>query len=158
MKLIFTKGSGKYDQLDIVAADGARPAIMCPKQRIIPHDMVHFAVEAEVAAAGFLGLIAAGGDSDVRAGFDNATAQSIERLVEMFQGEGWSDTALPEAEFVTLYAVTCAERGDTPLPVGSAQIMAIRARIAELSRQWTIVPVGGTLTLTMPDHSQGQTT
>jgi predicted nucleic acid-binding protein len=57
MKLTFTKGSGKYDRLDIVAGDGARPPIDCPKQGIIPHDMVHWAVEAEVAAAGFLRLV-----------------------------------------------------------------------------------------------------
>ncbi len=46
MKLGFTKGSGKFDRLDIVAADGPRAPIDCPKQGIIPHDMVHFAVEA----------------------------------------------------------------------------------------------------------------
>lgn len=155
MILTFTKGSGKFDRLEILAADGPRPAIMCPKQRIIPHDMVHFAVEAEVTAAGFLRRIAAGGDSDFRAGLDDRTAQSVERLVEMFQGEGWSDTALPEADFAALYATTCAERGDTPLPVDNALITAIRARIAELSRQWAVVPVGGSLTLDLPDHNQG---
>ncbi|MFZ4383016.1 MAG: hypothetical protein ACOYO0_13740, partial [Sandarakinorhabdus sp.] len=66
MILTFTKGSGKYDRLDIVASDGARPPIACPKQGIIPHDMVHWAVESEIAAAGFLRLIAQGGDSGQR--------------------------------------------------------------------------------------------
>ncbi len=63
MKLTFTKGSGKFDRLDIVTDAGPQPAIDCPKQGIIPHDMVHFAVESEVATLGFLGGIAAGGDT-----------------------------------------------------------------------------------------------
>lgn len=154
MILAFTKGAGKFDRLDIVADDGPRPPIACPKQGIIPHDMVHFAVEAEVAATGFLGLIAAGGDGGYRLGLEDRTAQSIERLVEMFQGEGWSGTALPDAEFEALYATTCAERGDTPLPLTPALLAAIRARIADLSRQWAAVPVGGQLTLEMPHHPQ----
>jgi len=152
VKLTFTKGSGKVDRLEIVASDGARPAIDCPKQGMIPHDMVHFAVEAEVAAAGFLRLIAAGGDSGFRAATGDATAQGVERLVEMFQGEGWSRTALPDAEFVALYQVTCEERGDTPLPISGASIAAIRTRIADLTAQWAAVPVGGQLALELPGH------
>jgi hypothetical protein len=61
MRLTFTKGRGKFDRLDIVTAGGPLAPIECPKQGIIPHDMVHFIVEAEVATRGFLGGIAAGG-------------------------------------------------------------------------------------------------
>lgn len=154
MKLIFTKGSGKFDRLQIVAADGPRPAIDCPKQGIIPHDMVHWAVEAEVAATGFLGLIAAGGDGGFRLGLDDRAAQSVERLVEMFQGEGWSQTVLPDDEFIALYATTCEERGDTPLAVTRALLTAIRKRIAEVTARWAAVPVGGQLTLELPGHPQ----
>jgi hypothetical protein len=154
MKLTFTRGSGKTDRLDIVAADGPRPPIQCPKQGIIPHEMVHFAVETEVETAGFLGLIAAGGDSGFRAGLDNAQAQSVERLVEMFQGEGWSGGPMPDADFTALYAVTCEERGDTPLPISGATIAAIRTRIADLTQAWAAVPVGGQLALELPAHPQ----
>ena len=154
MKLTFTKGSGKFDRLQIVAADGPRPAIDCPKQGIIPHDMVHWAVEAEVAATGFLGLVAAGGDGGFRLGLADRTAQSVERLVEMFQGEGWSQTVLPDAEFIALYATTCEERGDTPLPVTGTLLTAIRTRIADVSARWAAVPVGGQLTLELPGHPQ----
>jgi hypothetical protein len=111
--------------------------------------MVHFAVEAEIAASGFLRLIAGGGDSGVRAALDNAMAQSVERLVEMFQGEGWSDTRLDDADFAALYATTCDERGDTPLPLTPALLQAIRARIDALSAQWAAVPVGGSLALAL---------
>ena len=154
MKLSFTKGSGKYDRLEIVAADGPRTAIDCPKQGIIPHDMVHWAVETEVTAPGFLGLIAAGGDGGFRLGLDNRMAQSVERLVEMFQGEGWSGGPMADADFIALYRVTCEERGDTPLPIGGETIAAIRARIADLTARWAAVPVGGQLVLEMPEHPQ----
>ena len=149
MQLTFTKGSGKFDRLDIVAVDGPRPHIDCPKQGIIPHDMVHWAVETEVAAAGFLRLIAHGGESGQRAALGIVSAESVERLVEMFQGEGWSQTALPDDAFIALYAITCEDRGDTPLPITGALLNAVRARIAEVSRQWAAVPVGGSLMLTL---------
>ena len=154
MKLSFTKGAGKFDRLVIEVADGPRPAIDCPKQGIIPHDMVHWAVEAEVAATGFLGLIATGGDGGFRLGLEDRAAQSVERLVEMFQGEGWSQTVLPDDEFIALYATTCEDRGDTPLPITAVLLGAIRARIATVSVQWAEVKVGGQLTLELPSHPQ----
>jgi hypothetical protein len=145
MRLRFTKGPGKVDWLDITVAGVARPRIDCPKQRIIPHDLVHFAVETEIAEQGFLRLIADGGDSGVRAALDNARAQSVERLVEMFQGEGWSDMRLDITDFIDLYRTTCDARGDTPLPLTPAVITAIRARLADLTDRWGSVPVGGSL-------------
>ncbi|WP_310473825.1 hypothetical protein [Sandarakinorhabdus sp.] len=154
MKLTFTKGAGKFDRLDIVATNGPRPHIECPKQGIIPHDMVHWAVESTAETAGFLHLIADGSDGGFRTGIEDRTAQSVERLVEMFQGEGWSQTALPDDEFIALYATTCDERGDTPLAVTGALLTAIRARMAEVSAQWAAVPVGGKMVLELPGHPQ----
>lgn len=149
MKLTFTKGSGKYDRLDIVASDGPRPPIDCPKQGIIPHDMVHFAVESEVATLGFLGGIAAGGDSGFAAGADNPHHRAVERLVETVQAEAWSGGPVPDDEFIALYRVTCAARGDMPLALDGASIAAIRKRIADLTVRWAAVPVGGTLVLNL---------
>lgn len=45
MQLSFHKRAGKYDDLLIERADGTTEAIQCPKQGMIPHDMVHYAVE-----------------------------------------------------------------------------------------------------------------
>jgi hypothetical protein len=72
----------------------------------------------------------------------------------MFQGEGWSQTVLPDDEFIALYATTCDERGDTPLPITGALLTAIRARMAEVSAQWAAVPVGGKMVLELPGHPQ----
>jgi hypothetical protein len=149
MKLTFTKGSGKFDRLDIVTAAGPQRAIDCPKQGIIPHDMVHFAVESEVATLGFLGGIAGGGDSGFIAGADNPHHRAVERLVETVQAEAWSGRPVPDAEFIALYQVTCDARGDTPLALDAATIAAIRTRIVDLTIQWQAVPVGGSLVLVL---------
>jgi hypothetical protein len=149
MQLTFTKGSGKYDRLDIVTDVGPQPPIECPKQGIIPHDMVHFAVESEVATLGFLGGIAAGGGSGFTAGADNPHHRAVERLVETVQAEAWSGGPVADAEFIALYLVTCEARGDTPLALDAATIAAIRSRIAELTMRWAAVPVGGRLVLNL---------
>ncbi len=151
MKLRFTKGSGKFDRLDITTGAGPQPPIDCPKQGIIPHDMVHFAVEHEVATRGFLGTIAAGGDSGFAAATADAHARSIERLVETVQAEAWSGAPVADADFRALYAVTCDARGDTPLAIDDATLAAIRARLAALTTAWAAVAVGGALALELPD-------
>jgi hypothetical protein len=149
MQLTFTKGSGKYDRLDIVTDAGPQPPIDCPKQGIIAHDMVHFAVESEVATLGFLGGIATGGGSGFTAGADNPHHRAVERLVETVQAEAWSGGPVPDDEFIAMYRVTCEARTDTPLALDSATIAAIRVRIADLTTRWATVPVGGALVLSL---------
>ena len=43
MNLIFTKGAQKADRLEVRRPGRAAELIECPKQGIIPHDMVHYA-------------------------------------------------------------------------------------------------------------------
>ena len=155
MRLTFTKGRGKYDRLDIVTDAGPQPAIECPKQGIIPHDMVHFVVEAEVATCGFLGGIAAGGDSGFAAGADNPHHRAVERLVETVQAEAWAGAPTPDADFIALYIVTCEARGDVPLDLDATMLAAIRARLAELTARWQAVPVDGKLVLTLNAATHG---
>ena len=57
MKLIFTKGSGKYDRLDVLRENAEPERVECPKQGIIPHDMVHYAVEKTLQTRGFFGRV-----------------------------------------------------------------------------------------------------
>ncbi len=147
MLLRFTKGSGKFDRLNITSAAGSQPPIQCPKQGIIPHDMVHFAVEAEVATIGFLGGIAAGGDAGFRAGTDNPHHRAVERLVETMQAEAWGGVPVSDADFIAMYRVTCDARGDQPFDLSPPVLAAIRARLTDLTARWSSVPVGGTLDL-----------
>lgn len=158
MKLVFTKSGGsnpaKYDRLDIVTDAGQQPPIDCPKQGIIPHDVVHYAVESEVAELGFLGVAATGGGTGFAAGKDNAHARAIERLVETVQAEAWSGAPVPDAEFIALYMTTCEAHGDMPLSLDAPTLARILARLLDLTRQWAAMKPGGTLELilNLPSH------
>ncbi len=144
--LTFIKRAGKTDTLLVTRADGVEERIEAPKQRIAPHDMVHYAVETSLSAQGFLGRVASG---EV-AGFAmaaEAESDGVERLVEAIQGDAWSGGTAPADDVLDLYRVTCAARGCPALAVDAATIDAIRARLDELTREWDAVPVGGTMVL-----------
>jgi hypothetical protein len=147
MKLVFTKGSHKNDRMDVLHADGAVESIDCPKQGIIPHDMVHYAVENVLRVRGFLARVASG-EAAMLTMQAEPHSDAVERLVEVFQGDGWSGGATPPDEMIALYHVTCEARRCPMLPVEPSDIVAVRDRIAELTGLWTGVPVGGSLTLT----------
>ena len=143
--LRFTKGAGKVDFLDLTQPCGTVSRIECPKQRIIPHDMVHFAVEQVLDAHGFLGRVRDG----ETAGFGmvgNASSDGIERLVEVMQADGWSPGQPAEA-VIDLYRVTCDARQCPMLPVDVITIAQLRANIAALTEDWEAVPIGGTMDL-----------
>lgn len=146
MRLVFTKLPGKYDRLDLERADGSRGTINCPKQGMIPHDMVHWAVETVLDEAdGFLGRVAAGAAAAFTLKSGEA-GEAIERIVETVQAECWSGP-VPTDQFLDIYAHACGARGHAVLPIEAAQVEAIRARIAELTAQWDAVPLHGALVL-----------
>ena len=148
MKLIFTKGSGQYDCMDMVRADGVTERVDCPKQGIIPHDMVHYAVEHTLQRRGFLGRVKKGEVAGFKMKAEEES-DSVERLVEVFQGDAWSNGRTPAAEMIDLYGVTCSARGCPALPVDEKAIESVRETIADLTRQWDVVPVGGSLVLVL---------
>ena len=73
----------------------------------------------------------------------------MERLVEVFQGDEWSGGNSNATDIIEMYLVTCDARECHPLPVDAASIDAVRAAIAELTRRWEAIPVGGSLKLTL---------
>lgn len=149
MRLVFTKGSGKADRLELHRPGRAVERIECPKQRIIPHDMVHYAVEHTLQARGFLGRVGAGEAASFRMA-PEAGSDAVERLVEVFQGDAWSGSTASPAEMIDLYRVTCDARGCPMLAVDAPAIEAVRERIAELSARWSALAVGGSLELDLP--------
>lgn len=153
MKLFFTKGAGKHDRLEITRPGKAPEEIICPKQGIIPHDMVHFAVESVLAARGFLSRVA-NGESASFTMAPESESDSVERLVEVFQGDAWSGSESPAQQLIDLYQVTCGARRCPALPVREGDIVSIRARIAELSLRWSVVPIGQTLELELSNGRQ----
>jgi hypothetical protein len=146
MRIVFTKGSGKYDSMEVFRQGRNPERVECPKQRIIPHDMVHYAVEHSLQTRGFLGRVKEG----EAAGFEmksETQSDSVERLVEVFQGDEWSGGTSSGADVIDMYRVTCLARGCPALAIDEAAIQAVRSTIASLSARWQAVPIGGTLRL-----------
>lgn len=145
MDLTFIKRSGKFDELTVTRVDGTRETIACPKQGIIPHDMVHYAVESVLAARGFLTLVAQGES----AGFGTTGGddeEAIERLVEVFQAEMWGgQVAAPD--LIAAYEHACAARAHAVLAITASDVGAIRERLATLTRQWEKLPTNGALSI-----------
>ena len=148
MLFTFTKRNGKYDRMSVLRDDGTGQEVDCPKQRIIPHEMVHFAVESTLRKRGFMTRIKDGEAADLRMAA-NAESDGVERLVEVFQGDAWSGGTTPIDEMLDLYAVTCRERACPPLAVSRDDMAAVRSRIEEFDRQWQALAVGSSMTLEM---------
>lgn len=147
MKLSFVKGDGKYDRLTIWRGD-ASETLECPKQGIIPHDMVHFAVESMLQARGFLGRVRDGEAASFRMAAE-AESDGVERLVEVFQGDAWSGGDSTPEDMLALYRVTCEARRCPPLAVTADDILAVRDCIAVLDRRWQALAVGESLELVL---------
>ena len=146
MQLIFTKGSGKYDQMEVVRDGLAVERIECPKQGIIPHDMVHYGVESTLHKRGFVNRILHGEAASFQMEADSES-DGVERLVEVFQADGWSGWTSPSTDMLDLYQVTCDARQCAPLALHTDDIEAVRNKLLELSAQWQAVSVGGSLVL-----------
>ena len=146
MLLKFTKGSGKHDRMKVIRDDLAIESIECPKQGIIPHDMVHFAVECILRRHGFLSRIRDGEAASFQMQAENES-DGIERMVEVIQGDAWSGGTSSPIDMLDLYQVTCRARHCSPLRVTPEDIHAIRSYMRELEQQWKAVPIGQTLEL-----------
>src|SRR5690348_3454953 len=123
MKLSFTKGSGKFDRMRIQRED-APEWVDCPKQRIIPHDMVHYAVESTLGRRGFLSRVREGEDASFHMK-PQAESDGVERLVEVFQGDAWSGGDSSAVDLLGLYEVTCRARQCPPLRVAASDLLPI---------------------------------
>lgn len=145
MRLTFTKRGGKYDDLLIERSDRPAETIQCPKQGIIPHDMVHYAVESVLAHRGFLGLVA-GGEAAAFETQGGDSEEAIERLVESFQAEMWGGR-VPADELLATYHIACEARGHPAAPVSASDVEGVRAKLDELTEQWSAVPVNGSMTV-----------
>lgn len=110
------------------------------------HDLTHFAVETVLGAtAGFFGLVARGWTIEETTGKGArgplpAEAVAVEHLVGMLDAERAGSTLWSAAEF--------NQANSAALPITESELLAIRARRAELVSQWTALAPGETLELT----------
>lgn len=152
MKLTFVKRAGKFDELTIVREGGGAEAVHCPKQGILPHEMVHYAVESVLAHRGFLSLVRDGESADFATRGGDAE-DSIERLVEAFQAEMWGGR-VTAADLLDTYVHACAARGHPCAPVTPADVEAIRGRLDELTPAWSALGIDAALTLQFPSRME----
>ena len=131
--------------MHVVRGDIAE-TIDCPKQRIIPHDMVHYAVELTLKKRGFLGRVRDGEPAGFRMAAE-AESDGVERLVEVFQGDAWSGGDSSPEDMLDLYRVTCAARECPALPVAIDDLVSVRDKIRELDAQWQALDIGESMSL-----------
>ena len=148
IRLTFTKLPGKVDRL-VLEGFGRTLPIDCPKQGIIPHDMVHFAVEKVLGLRRFVRLAAEGRpEADLRnADYDAHLGESI---VETMQAELWGGSAVAETDFLDMLRVTMEARGRPPAPLPDGFLDRLRAAITDLSARWGQVPLHGSIILELP--------
>jgi len=151
MQLIFTKGFGKHDRMQLIRGGAVEESIECPKQGIIPHDMVHYAVEHTLQKRGFIGRVFGGETASFHMEADSES-DGVERLVEVFQADGWSGWNSSSTDILDLYQVTCIARQCEPLALQMDDIDSVRETILELTEQWQSVPVGKSLSLQFEHH------
>jgi hypothetical protein len=156
--LIFKKGSGKTDDLEFRLGSQKIVEIQNPKQRIIPHDMVHYAIEHTFPFEGFIQLVFRGYDPkkvmNVLSGFApqlpseySQTSWITESLVESLQAALWSDNhAFVDFEYA--YDKACEARKITPESIVEEDFSSCLELVKILSRQWEEVQVGQVLELT----------
>ena len=145
MQIRFTKGTGKYDAMRVTRG-GVSETIPCPKQGIIPHDMVHFAVESTLEKRGFLSRVREGEPASFQMAAE-PESDGVERLVEVIQGDAWSGGDASPRDVLELYKVTCVARGCPALPVAEDDIIAIRRNVQELDAQWQALSAGESIDL-----------
>lgn len=148
IRLTFTKLSGKYDKL-VIQGMGREIAIDCPKQRIIPHDMIHYAIEKVMNLRGFVRLITAG---RAEAELDHADYDGLlgEALTETLQAEMWSGGEPDDAAFVEMLTNTMEMRRQKLKPIAAETIAKIRSEIAALTDAWERVTPYKTLVVELP--------
>jgi len=160
VKLLATKlaAGEKYDRLEFVRADGSTATVMQPRQRILPHDLLHFLVETRMGiAAGFIGLVESGLDPafaaqlthDERQRMCSEEAVQAEALVESLQAQLWAGRL--DVEMFAYGAALAAERREVAPPSVTGELAERLFREAELlGERWSALAAGEQMELQWP--------
>lgn len=141
----FTKTSGKFDQVAFVVENKIICQIENPKQRILPHDMIHTIVEKQFGIRGFIDLVFEG-QSPYAAMAPDGEAWLSESMVESLQGMLWSG-AMDLAQFNSWIESICEQR-KVPFKKFTAQeFESLRLAIETASKKWELVQIGESVEL-----------
>lgn len=154
-KLKFKKLSGKYDGVEFWIDSNKLVEIQNPKQRIIAHDMVHYAIESSFPFEGFIKLVFAGHEpgriievlENVSPKLEySQTSWITESLAKSMQAALWSETFSFE-DFEYAYKKACDARKIEPAKIHRADFEACRKLVASLTHKWENLKVGDSLEL-----------
>ncbi len=170
MQILVTKGE-RADWIEARRGDGSVERENVLHKGPIAHDLVHFAVETELAMdRGFWGMIAAGhapqqivemakaaGHASAKRAMvpdqDFVQAIQVERIVESFEAESWSGGE--DNDSLRAMAEAGCDQSLVPCPVLSDEALnRVRGRLGELSGRWSAIAVGETLALDWPLESR----
>ncbi len=163
MIISISKGSDR-DWIKIKRQDGSVAQTTFPKKGIIPHDVVHYYVEQELAmGSGFWGHVAdgthpeeiqhivkqAGHASSVRAATPDAHIVELlqaERLVECFEADMWSEPS-DNQTLRDVFGAACQSSYVDPPTLSDDQINTIRSSTSSFAKQWIAAEIGETFQL-----------
>jgi hypothetical protein len=170
MEVTFTKLTGRRYEMTVVRERGPQ---LAPRQGpgyhdYLPHDAVHFLVEAEAGlSSGIFGQIAAGRNNlfttaDPALRRHQARREAKRRPVgtskaDMARSESLASLCVPLWELRTGHRLELPEwrsRIDRD-PLTSPVVQRILARLDEFAGSWNSLPVGGGITLSWPLSRQG---
>jgi len=156
-KLRFKKMTGKNDELEFWVDGAELVRVQNPKQRIVPHDMVHYAIETSFPFEGFIRLVFAGhepgktmealnGFSPKLASEYHETSWITESLVEAMQAALWSQV-YGYKDFEYAYQQACKARKIKPVKVQRKDFDSCLALIGRLGEEWTRLAAGEVMEL-----------
>ncbi len=156
MLVRFTKNSpaAKADTLTCIRPDGTSTHGEMPRQGILPHDALHFVVEATLGwHDAFFGQVARGATLDhltttlhgakIERSRPTQALQS-ECLVECLQSETWGGTSDP-ATFAETLVLTCRRRSVPPPDIDAEELTRVRLALREFGAAWRPLGPGQSL-------------
>jgi hypothetical protein len=151
MRLVARKDSAqaRQDRLAFIRADGSSCEIDMPRQGILPHDLVHFAVEDGLRMhGGFLSMVANGADArfavqvahEPESRYTAREAVVAEAMVEALQSQLWNG-AFDYAAFAYGLETACAVRGvDAPAAPAAVDVARVYDTVLRLHERWQALP------------------
>ena len=163
-KIAFTRGKAKTDHLVFKAADDVVVELDNPKQGILPHDMIHLAVERSFPFKGFLSLVFEGHDPSQTLEVIHGIAPKLvepypvsswvtESLVESIQACLWSKTEDFD-EFRYVFDKACEARNIRTTKIDREDFKNCLQLIKRWSHDWEQISVGEKLVLPFEQRTE----
>jgi hypothetical protein len=155
LTLRFTRLSATHHQFEYRRPDGSGEAIEVETRSLLPHDLVHYAIESEASLRGsFYGLLAkVGGYQELTVKGGAALGGEVaitERVVGALQGALKTNDFDGEA-FASAMAEYLELHDERPPRWLTPEfVKRVRERLRQLNGRWKATPFGETMELTFP--------